>query len=328
MALVYNASVLEPSAANLWHILTSENKVVSNDCHDPYLASFKPADGEDSAMAVFETPKPSQKQSSSAPELDGRELPYVHANCLTGYANEIAMSPYSDEHPALRDSAICVTPLPEPPLSLNELMVDHDVPSGVRADYPPPYSEMQPRVSQPSSGSRPSYVLADVLPIDCVELDGGAAALSTSDAHFQSELELFELPALPPDTPEQSIIDVAAFLKLGHAKNCWCGDCGEVPELIETHEREAMPLTEADDGWTIFSVVEDASSDASGTTQSDTEICGLEGNGAGMDCAIAGDWDEVFFDQPSPLWETVVMKSAGSDADVEFGSEWDFDSEF
>ena len=233
----------------------------------------------------------SVEHASSPAELDGRELPYVHANSLTGYTNEIVLSPYAEEHPHVRQPVARFMPLASPPIGLNELMVDYDV--------------FEPRLGEsirltddshrnygmypaPLSGSHHSYVLADILPINCIEGDGGEETLAMSDAHFQSEQGLFSLPPLPR-SPGESMIDIAEFLKMGHAKHCWCTDCEEVPELVANDK-----LTETDDDWMLYSPI-DFNSMAS---QPPTEIGDDEKDTARVTHSMTSEWCDFLPSEP------------------------------
>jgi len=247
--------------------------------------------GNDDCLAAWRAFIESTEHANSPAELDGRELPYVHANSLTGYTNEIVLSPYAEEHPHVRQPVARFMPLASPPIGLNELMVDYDV--------------FEPRLGEsirltddshrnygmypaPLSGSHHSYVLADILPINCIEGDGGEETLAMSDAHFQSEQGLFSLPPLPR-SPGESMIDIAEFLKMGHAKHCWCTDCEEVPELVANDK-----LTETDDDWMLYSPI-DFNSMAS---QPPTEIGDDEKDTARVTHSMTSEWCDFLPSEP------------------------------
>ncbi|KAK0262635.1 hypothetical protein LTS09_003349 [Friedmanniomyces endolithicus] len=279
-----------PSPANLWNVLVDVASKRRKPSTDPYLASFLP-NAEDSYQAAWVAHLNTINQSPEPVELEGREVPYVHANSLTGHSNEVHLSPYADEHPALSDSGVCFTPLASPPLGLNELMMDYDI--GLPYATPPsraPSEEEPSRLSQhPSSSPEHSLILADILPINCIHdenlssssssadtEDGGEQTLQASDAHFRSEQSLFTLgtapkhpaPAPTPHDTSVSDIDIATFLKMGHASRCRCTACSDpVPEqrghlsrtgsyCEEAETPELVPfdkLTEMDDDWMLYS---------------------------------------------------------------------------
>ncbi|EMC93056.1 hypothetical protein BAUCODRAFT_37975 [Baudoinia panamericana UAMH 10762] len=253
-------------------------------------------------------------------ELDGREVPYIHANSLTGYSNDIMLSPYADEHPALHDSCHRIVPLPSPPFGLNELMVDAGFGEPLASPSPRRVSHAALQYPTPSSVSH-SIILADILPVECVveqEADGGCYSLESSDAHFQSEQELFTLPSLP-DSPAASVIDVAAFLKMGHAKECWCVDCGisdcgldEVPDLVGVDK-----LTEIDDDWVVYwdadniPATGEPAPSSDHTTGDDWLMCDI-----GMPGTTDTNWDSK---QATEEIRTIMNGAEG---------EWDWDWDF
>ncbi|KAK0884341.1 hypothetical protein LTR87_001972 [Friedmanniomyces endolithicus] len=226
-----------PSPANLWNVLVDVASKRRESSTDPYLASFLP-NADDSYQAAWVAHINTINQSPEPVELDGKEIPYVHANSLTGHSNEVLLSPYAGEHPALSDSGVCFTPLASPPLGLNELMMDYDI--GLPYAMPPYHvaSGEEPSQSpQHTSSPQHSLILADILPIDCIQEldsdnDGGEQTLQASDAHFHSEQSLFALGTAPKnpfpaptsasDNDLDTDIDIATFLKMGHASHCRC----------------------------------------------------------------------------------------------------------
>ncbi|KAK0842955.1 hypothetical protein LTS02_016291 [Friedmanniomyces endolithicus] len=226
-----------PSPANLWNVLVDVASKRRESSTDPYLASFLP-NADDSYQAAWVAHINTINQSPEPDELDGKEIPYVHANSLTGHSNEVLLSPYAGEHPALSDSGVCFTPLASPPLGLNELMMDYDI--GLPYATPPYHvaSGEEPSQSpQHTSSPQHSLILADILPIDCIQEldsdnDGGEQTLQASDAHFHSEQSLFALGTAPKnpfpaptsasDNDLDTDIDIATFLKMGHASHCRC----------------------------------------------------------------------------------------------------------
>ncbi|RMY81759.1 hypothetical protein D0862_12244 [Hortaea werneckii] len=213
-----------------------------------------------------------RQDNVSAIELDGKEIPYVHPNSLVGVANDLAMSPYMDEHPTSKETEANYTPLPSPPTRLNELLIDHEVEPPSSPSKQKDTANTTEDYPTPSSYSHTTMIIADILPIDYIidqdhntdddDDDGGAKTLTESDAHYQSEQTLFaDLPALPA-SPEQSVIDVAAFLKLGHAPQCWCSECDfQSPEVgddfMGVAEKLADPTDdeqeeEEEEDWVVY----------------------------------------------------------------------------
>lgn len=359
---------MEPTPANLWRILAAKSTKDRHESMDPYLVSFGTSAAEQGAdsdpylaawqayledndrahviqehtdadnnpyMGLWHGYAEADDQATVPAELDGKELPYVHANSLTGHTNEIALSPYAVEHPAMTDSAVCFTPLPSPQVGLNELLVDMDILGEPTYQPPTEYTgdatESSPLCPTPSSISH-TYVLADILPVDCVvESDGGERTLITSDAHFQSEQELFEAPATSSKSPGGSTIDVADFLKLGHAKNCWCSDCeaettaASTPQPAETPELVAMDkLTEMEDDWMLYSGPDDQST----ATQLGSEIDDEEKETARVRCGSAPEWDDFFPSVPKNTWEDALARHKKRDVDArseECDFIWDMD---
>ncbi|KAK5128424.1 hypothetical protein LTR85_003092 [Meristemomyces frigidus] len=295
--------------------LTSQDDVPAYERTKPNAAVLKPGSKPDSLRqdyrAVWHEFIEAYNHAHGPAELQGKEVPYIHANSLTGHSNEVTLSPYADEHPTLSDSGVSFTPLASPPIGLNEMMVDYDVEPlcyGEGIHTGDAYLESYPT---PSSASH-TFVLADILPIDCVREDGGEEALTKSDAHFQSEQELFELPALP-DSPAESIIDVADFLKMGHAKPCWCTECDEVPDL-EANDQ----LTAPDDDWVFYSAADDTSTVSQASTEADDD----EKQSARIQCGTDPDWADFLPSTPGSL------KQAVDEVDTFGGSQWDWEFEF
>lgn len=265
------------------------------DVEDRYAAAYASESGEEAEkyLAAWQAAIAADDDDGMLPaELDGRELPYVHANALVGYANEIALSPYAEEHPDVKED-VDYTPLPCPPVGLNELLTDHDIDHAYSvAHSTASIRAPMPAYPTPSSVSH-SIVLADILPVNCVAEQGdGETALQTSDAHYQSEQALFALPPLPA-TPAESVIDIATFLKMGHAPNCWCLDCGvdeqsDVPDLVSGDDRKP---TDSDDDWVVYSP--DRRTSPSTFSRSVTEV-GSDGGEKDrrVRCSTESEWDD------------------------------------
>lgn len=308
---------LEPSAANLWRILTTQDNTHDYQYEDPYVASFKHDSESDVYLAAWQAATEAQVHNRGPLELDSKGLPYVHANSLTGHTNEVALSQYADEHAIMADFAGSYTPLPSPPVGLNELMVDYDIGEPCRDKDFSEAETVAHDYPTPSSVSH-TYILADILPVDCVNEDRGEEALTTSDAHFQSEQQLFELPPFPK-SPAESTIDIAAFLAMGHAKNCWCQDCDKVPELIAMDK-----VTEMDADWTFCSATDDTTT----ATRSPSESCDEDKGTARTQCDTASDWEDLFPSTPDSPWVAGLMKYGDEGIGLGVGYELDWETEF
>jgi hypothetical protein len=168
----------------------------------------------------------------------GTQLPYVHANSLTGVSNEFEDTVehfQTHELPAYADSTVDlpVMHLDDGNVGMNELVVDHDMcgPAelDIAAGVPLPVSPLITPPATPLSQSMRD--IASLMPINCVI----EAEHRKSDAHFYSEQALFsQSPVRPAQSTELSrdeqrcgSIDIADFLKLGHAKQCWCDHCDD-----------------------------------------------------------------------------------------------------
>lgn len=75
--------------------------------------------------------------------------------------------------------------------------------------------------------------------------------LEHSDAHFQSEQNLFVHTPSSPDSGHD-FIDVASFLEMGHVPHCWCKPCQDMYEHdLDEDSPDAMGTT--DDEWMVCS---------------------------------------------------------------------------
>ncbi|RMY15421.1 hypothetical protein D0867_06834 [Hortaea werneckii] len=346
----------ESSAANLWRILESsrghggdeianwhtvidelKEKQASQRIQRPTTAhevdptlDYEPYDQTyfDAWQATLDFGK---QNDIPAVELDGKEIPYVHPNSLVGVANDLAMSPYMDEHPTSKETEAIYTPLPSPPIGLNELLINHGV------EPPSPPSKQNDTANEstdyptPSSYSHTTTIRADILPTDYIvsqdhstnaddDDEGGAKTLTESDAHYQSEQTLFfaDLPALPASPTEQSVIDVAAFLKMGHAPQCWCAECDfrspsdVLPDLVGVADKLADPVDEEkeeeEEDWVVYAPERSRRGSCS-------SLSATAGDAVG--CSVSSEWDG--FLPPSP-----ASPENGGGKLVSGGS-WEFD---
>jgi len=168
-------------------------------------------------------------------QLEGREvqLPYVHANSLTGFSNESEDTVVHLRNHELLNFADSTVGLPvmhldDGNVGMNELLVDHDMfgpfELGIAADVPLPVSlPITPPATPPSQSL---LYIDSATPINRVL----EAEHRHSDAHFYSEQALFsqslawptESTGMPRNKHRCGSIDIADFLKLGHARQCWC----------------------------------------------------------------------------------------------------------
>jgi hypothetical protein len=172
-------------------------------------------------------------------ELDGRatEIPYVHANSLTGYSNDrdvLDTLPAYEERRDLADSGVAlpimISSETRDMVGLNELVVDHDImtPAYATSATNVPLPVSLPATPPATPPLHPLGDIATVRPVDCIT----EAEHTHSDAHYCSEQALFSSPSSLAESTEtmhaavdSSSINIADFLKLGHAKQCWCGHC-------------------------------------------------------------------------------------------------------
>lgn len=241
----------EASTSNAWRILTvtpsirSPTVELDNRATTQNIA-YSATNATQYAIAQY----PSSVDDCPPPyELDGHEvtLPYVHANALTGYSNgstTTAMPYCYDERRSPSDSGIG---LPVVRLSedynvgLNELMVNNDdfyrtMPHAAAVPLP----KSLPATPFATPPTRSVGDLAAILSVDCVTEN----EQQNSDAHFRSEQALFlqSPPSQGQDMPksdsgmDHSSINIADFLKLGHAKHCWCGGCTDEPYYVTADE--------------------------------------------------------------------------------------------
>jgi hypothetical protein len=168
----------------------------------------------------------------------GTQLPYVHSNSMTGLSNEsedTVINLHYDELPVHADSVVGlpVVQFDDDNLGITELVVDHDmigpVDLDVAAGVPLQASTLiTPPATPPSQSIRD---IASRMQIDCVV----ETEHRQSDAHFYSEQSLFSQSPVRPvgstgmpwNEQRCGSIDIADFLKLGHAKQCWCDHCND-----------------------------------------------------------------------------------------------------
>ncbi|KAH9825524.1 hypothetical protein Tdes44962_MAKER04092 [Teratosphaeria destructans] len=329
--------VLEPSAANLWRILMDQDGLLEG-CAGlgTYLVNLNTQEPDDAHSSAWSSALELNQSYTKAAELDNTEVPYVHANSLT--ADELSLSPYIDEHANIRDPVVGFVAWPSPPVGLNELMIDQDVVGHAYLDnkylnnlerasaseeHITVMSDVNPDTKIDYQPSMPPFLLTEILPVDCiaspVEEKDTETILAKSDAHFLSEQSLFDLPSqTAPVAPikngsRQSAIGLADFLKLGHAKNCWCPDCEEeIPELVPPEK-----LEEGEDDWMVYSPTSTVE------TGSETTVDSVSGEGQADQADNAGStsphltcsWEDWYpSEKNDEAWATALERDSMVDA--------------
>lgn len=221
---------LDACAASLWRILMTppQSPVLAH--VDPYQAGIPPE-----LHGSIESARPVDSGAAS--------IPCPHANSLVGYSNEIVnerdlagfpqRKVLDSGNPGTTQETASVSTIATPNTGFDEASYADHIIAHIALPPTPPLI--------PHFGSL--LDLHPILPVDYVDV---AAELSNSDDHYQSELDLFELYSPPATDPSEEVVDVAAFLKLGHAKHCWC--CGEVPLLL----KDESTTDEDDEDWVLF----------------------------------------------------------------------------
>lgn len=232
-----------PSAANLWNILTQSQQEPAEHCSEPSV------DWEERQSSIEVLPLPRFNGDLGPFELAGSDVPYVHTNSLTGYANETAAR--HSEYDVLGDSAIYLADMFASRVNVTPLHELYSVP------LPPSPSESTPALSSCDTSTTNTNLEAFINVVVDTRTESSEEMLDDSAAHFHSEQELFARPSpkvQPIQSPAESVCDLATFLSMGHAKHCWCLTCEEEPELVsEATVMESEQTFTEDDGWLIWS---------------------------------------------------------------------------
>ena len=284
----------EKSAANLWKILTSSEHPIRGDDNDLYPRNFsyQPTDDMFAPHGGYDH----RLESVSMPiELDSTPVPYVHANSLTGHANERGSEPFPtvEEDVVLFEETADLTGMQEYLGGLNEMVMDPYVDEGYTdallavLDLPPLPSSPNPYTAAGFPEPVDSVIMQDH------NLDNEQ---EQSDARFQNEQVLFHPPSPTIRSPDDDIVDVATFLTMGHALNCWCNDCGEPPELLF-----GDTLVEDDDEWMVYSTT-DAEQSSPGLSEWEWEWgTVMHDDERGSAPSLKPSWDDVFPCLPSTV---------------------------
>lgn len=263
----------EPTAVNLWHILSDELEKRRAAHAGGRESSWD--DGSHASGGV-----PIVDEQSAAVELDSKEIPYTHANSLTGYANETAELHSGLRHPdlLLADSAIY---LAEAICSIDDASADAEL-----ATLRCPLTPVSPLPGTPLLETPLSL---DTTYVDPPETNTDSDNVADSVAHYTSEQQLFEVEPPTPQSPTASECDLATFLSMGHVENCWCRDCEEEPELV--NDEWSTPLTESE-GWMMWSTADDEES-ADAITEP-VKVAGSSEDGSWQTWTTGFDWDDFY----------------------------------
>jgi len=159
-------------------------------------------------------------------ELDNTEIPFVHANSLTGHANERGSDAVLTDEPEVFvfDTPAGVAPLEWSSFGLNELMVDHEY--DVEA--------LPPLPSSPSPVEFETVSVITTPPCEESNVFDDEPPVPASDAQYNIGMALFDLESAAFPADEEDLVDVTTFLAMGHGNSCWCKDCEEEsPELMD-----------------------------------------------------------------------------------------------
>lgn len=258
-------------------------------------ASYNPASIAESVERAFECSIQRQTQDdldgcaanlwrvqvSSRAELEATEVPYAHANSLTGYNNAAAVAPLtigrSGEHAA--DSGVYLEVLREPAAPANDLdgghQVSHIFDEGTTMATVPRMPTHVPHIES-------SFDLLFDFPKAHANFPDEHI---TSSAQYHSEAKLFEASGVPVVAPEDELMDVATFLRMGHVADCWC--CNRVPPLMSDES------STEDDDWLIYSPAEDEAAMKAGTSDAEVILRSLPEQLDQLDAAE--EWEEVMY---------------------------------
>jgi len=150
----------------------------------------------------------------------------VHANSLTGHANERGSDAVLTDEPEVFvfDTPAGVAPLEWSSFGLNELMVDHEY--DVEA--------LPPLPSSPSPVEFETVSVITTPPCEESNVFDDEPPVPASDAQYNIGMALFDLESAAFPADEEDLVDVTTFLAMGHGNSCWCKDCEEEsPELMD-----------------------------------------------------------------------------------------------
>lgn len=159
------------------------------------------------------------------PELDGKEVPYVHANSLAGFPNELGLSPYADEHPAVNNAPNHSTTFSStPPQGLDELL-EAGLLDLIKVE------PAEPLPLPPSTHTSAILHVAEVSTF-LMETDGGSPTSAASDAYVEAwEKFLRTHPCLDTGRSVCDPLDVAAVSRLSHGQDSSGPECSTPPAI-------------------------------------------------------------------------------------------------
>lgn len=274
-----------PSAANLWNILVHSP-------HDPIdKLSEQDSGWKDQDVQIEDLPQSAFDVQHGPFELAGTEIPYVHNNSLTGYANETAT--HHTESNVLGDSAIY----------LADMVASGSSATPTYELYGVPQTRSLPNPEELGSGSCSTALDAEsyISVVAETQAEVTEGILEDSVAHFESEQNLFAAsPSMdqPAESSSASVCDLATFLSMGHVQNCWCLACEEEPELVSdaTVVESEDSLTE-EDGWMMWSSTEcevETASITAPTCSGPNE----KRSSSDRQCMKSGTWDQFLPRRP------------------------------
>jgi len=209
--------------ANLWHILDAPTSEVDRDYYDSYEKNltWDWAANQSDCLDMFDP-------AYALSELAVSELPFVHANSLTGFANERA----SYETPCAKLELPEYIPLEQSStiqellVCTNELVVDQYMEEEYAEKIIAALEDL-PRLPATPIPKPAKLHLEGTLQTLSADTEHGDV-LPAYDAHYQSEQALFRTSSPTDD----DIVDIVTFLRTQCAPDCWCEDCKDPPELL------------------------------------------------------------------------------------------------
>lgn len=227
------------SPADLWSILSVAQEPHFDDQNNSYIASLTESSAEDQVDTASVLLATERDISGKRHELADTEILFVHANSLTGHANQRGTFPIPDSKDGViyYNSVGHASRAQEFLFGLNELVVDQYMEEGyadaviAALDLPP-----LPPSPEPVIGSR-------VLPTASSALHTGRHDEEQFD-HYPYEAPFSQPPSPILMLTDEDIVDVALLLEAIHSPDCWCEGCNDPPELIDDDS-----LADAEDEW-------------------------------------------------------------------------------
>lgn len=287
----------ETSAATLWRILLSPEEATYDASHDSYLndSTYQPT--KPVLAAPYEIYDHHIDSGDAPVELDATAIPFVHANSLTGHANERGSDTFLAPDPGvfIHDTALH-GPVEEFMFGLNEYVVDQEYTQCALETLPP----------LPTSPAPMENVLAEAPAVVSKSEDTVMQITEQSpgatDEQYNSECALFYLATAAEELVDDDLVDVATFLTSAHGSDCWCDECQwNWPEFND------YTFTIYDDAWPeCLSRLQPgppaAEDDWDWADGAPATVVGDEGMGiAGGHVTAQPSWEEFFPCRPSSL---------------------------